>query len=61
MNNNKPRGILVPKRSWIQRNPRAFSIIFITTSMLVFFSRPIYDAFIRTDLVPAKSGESKRF
>lgn len=58
---SKPRGILVPKRSWIQRNPRAFSVIFITSSLLVFFSRPIYDAFIRTDLVPAKTAESKRF
>lgn len=41
------------RRSWIQRNPRLFSSLTITTAMLILFSRPIYDAFIRDDLVPA--------
>lgn len=43
---------VLPKRNWIQRNPRTFQIIFITTSLLAFFSKPLYDAFI-ADPVPA--------
>lgn len=43
---------VLPKRNWIQRNPRAFQLIFITTSLLTFFSKPLYDAFI-ADTVPA--------
>ncbi|XP_037886697.1 uncharacterized protein LOC119635767 [Glossina fuscipes] len=36
----------LPKRNWIQRNPRLFQIGFITTSMLILFSKPLYDIFI---------------
>lgn len=43
------------KRSWPQRNPRTFVIGSLTLSMLILFSRPIYDSFIRTDLLPAPS------
>lgn len=41
---------VLPKRNWIHRNPRAFQLIFITTSMLAFFSKPLYDAFIADPL-----------
>lgn len=50
---DNPRAARTIKRSWIQRNPRIFSCLAITSSLLVLFSRPIYDAFIRDDLVPA--------
>lgn len=50
---DNPRAARSIKRSWIQRNPRVFSAVTITTSLLILFSKPIYDAFIRTDLVPA--------
>lgn len=35
----------LPKRNWIQRNPRLFQITFITTSLVAFFSKPLYDLF----------------
>lgn len=64
----KPRPLPPPqrdfkpvKRNWMNRNPRLFASIFITTSMLILFSRPIYDAFIRDDLLPSPSGKLKRF
>ncbi|XP_013118164.1 uncharacterized protein LOC106095469 [Stomoxys calcitrans] len=38
----------LPKRNWIQRNPRAFQLTFITTSLLVLFSRPLYDIFFES-------------
>lgn len=50
---DNPRGSRTVQRSWIQRNPRLFAGVTITSSLLVLFSRPIYDAFIRDDLVPA--------
>lgn len=53
------RTAVLPKRSWIQRNPRTFSITFITTSLLVFFSKPLYDAFI-ADQLPPPEGYSPR-
>jgi hypothetical protein len=42
---------VLPRRNWIQRNPRLFQGVFITSCILVLFSKPIYDAFIRTDRV----------
>lgn len=53
------RNVLKPKRSLILRYPRAFQFIIITTGLLTFFSRPIYDAFIRTDLKPPPSGKPR--
>ncbi|XP_065367441.1 uncharacterized protein LOC135960144 [Calliphora vicina] len=41
----RKRTAQLPKRNWVQRNPRIFQITFITTSLLVLFSRPLYDAF----------------
>lgn len=51
------RSYVVPKRSWVQKNPRLFQGIFITVSLIAFFSKPIYDGFIRDDLpqLPAPS------
>jgi hypothetical protein len=34
-------------RTWFQRNPRLFVGLFTTSCLLVLFSRPLYDAFIR--------------
>ncbi|KAG0721515.1 hypothetical protein GWK47_006317 [Chionoecetes opilio] len=36
-----------PIRLWIKRNPRTFVYVSVTTSLLIFFSRPLYDIFIR--------------
>ncbi|CAG0920594.1 unnamed protein product [Notodromas monacha] len=35
------------KLSFIQRNPRRFVTVFTTVSLLIFFSKPIYDIFIK--------------
>ncbi|BFG03646.1 uncharacterized protein DMAD_02846 [Drosophila madeirensis] len=48
------RTAVLPKRSWIQRNPRLFQITFLTSSLLIFFSKPIYDAFIADPLPPTE-------
>ncbi|XP_034477875.1 uncharacterized protein LOC117784287 [Drosophila innubila] len=53
LDKKRKRTAVLPKRSWIQRNPRLFQITFITTSLLVFFSKPLYDAFI-ADPLPQK-------
>lgn len=37
------------KRTWIQKNPRLFVGLTTAGGLLIFFSRPIYDIFIRTD------------
>lgn len=41
-----------PKRTWMNRYPRLFVSVTTTTLLLILFSRPIYDAFIRSDLPP---------
>lgn len=41
----------IPKRSWLRRNPRAFQVIFISTCMISFFSKPLYDLFF-TEAIP---------
>ncbi|EDV98501.1 uncharacterized protein LOC6568906 [Drosophila grimshawi] len=46
----RKRTAVLPKRSWIQRNPRLFQITFLTTSLLIFFSKPLYDAFVADPL-----------
>ncbi|KAH8253593.1 hypothetical protein KR032_006176 [Drosophila birchii] len=51
-NNQRRRTAVLPKRSWIQRNPRLFQITFLTGSLLVFFSKPLYDCFIADPLPP---------
>ncbi|XP_061391431.1 uncharacterized protein LOC133326841 [Musca vetustissima] len=44
----RKRTAQLPKRNWIQRNPRAFQLTFIAGSLLVLFSRPLYDIFFET-------------
>ncbi|XP_042871318.1 uncharacterized protein LOC122252751 [Penaeus japonicus] len=34
-------------RQWIHRNPRRFQIIGLTVGLTIFFSRPLYDIFLR--------------
>lgn len=47
----------LPKRSWIQRNPKLFQVTFVTASLLVFFSKPLYDIFIAERLPHPKQFE----
>lgn len=44
--NQRHNFAVLPKRSWVHRNPKLFQISFITASLLIFFSKPLYDAFI---------------
>jgi hypothetical protein len=48
-NGDKPHYLkkLNIKRSWAHRNPRAYFAIFSTTCLLIFYSRPLYDIFLR--------------
>lgn len=39
----------IPRKDWVHRNPRLFQIVAITTCLSIFFSRQIYDIFIRKD------------
>lgn len=45
MNHDPRRRVIVPKRTWIQRYPRVFVSVVTTSALLVFFSKPLYDAF----------------
>ncbi|XP_073844602.1 uncharacterized protein [Musca autumnalis] len=49
----RKRTAQLPKRNWIQRNPRAFQLTFITGSLLILFSRPLYDIFSEPSLPSA--------
>lgn len=40
----RKRTAQLPKRNWISRNPRVFQLTFISTSLLILFSKPLYDA-----------------
>ncbi|XP_058984887.1 uncharacterized protein LOC105261422 [Musca domestica] len=51
----RKRTAQLPKRNWIQRNPRAFQLTFITGSLLVLFSRPLYDIFFETSFAAPDS------
>lgn len=53
-NSTKPRRktFIVPKRTFILRYPRATIWVGTTLGLLIFFSRPIYDAFFRTEFAP---------
>lgn len=42
-----PQSYKVPKRTWLQRYPRLTVNILTGTCLLIFFSRPLYDCFIR--------------
>ncbi|XP_017078847.1 uncharacterized protein LOC108112958 [Drosophila eugracilis] len=53
--NQRRRTAVLPKRSWIKRNPRLFQISFITGSLLIFFSKPLYDCFFTTPLPPLEN------
>lgn len=35
-----------PRNSWIARNPRVFSALALTTGLLIFFSKPLYDTIV---------------
>jgi hypothetical protein len=41
------RQTVLKDRNWIQRNPRTFVSLFTVSSLLVLFSRPLYDIFFR--------------
>lgn len=43
--NFKPGYQIPKKKNWIYRNPRLFTILFVTSSMLVLYSKPLYDVF----------------
>ncbi|XP_075168707.1 uncharacterized protein LOC142240846 [Haematobia irritans] len=51
----RKRTAQLPKRNWIQKNPRTFQLAFITSSLLLLFSRPLYDIFCETSLPDADS------
>lgn len=43
----QPPSYKVPKQKFIQRYPRLAVSLMVTTGLLIFYSRPIYDIFIR--------------
>lgn len=45
LKNNKPE--IGRFRRWIYRNPRRFQIIGLGLGLTIFFSRPLYDIFLR--------------
>ncbi|XP_069978195.1 uncharacterized protein [Penaeus vannamei] len=45
VNSDKPE--VSRLRRWIYRNPRRFQIIGLSLGLTIFFSRPLYDIFLR--------------
>lgn len=44
------RTVKLPKRNWIQRNPRIFQVVVISVSLLTFFSKPLYDLYCNSQM-----------
>lgn len=59
-NTQRRKTAIIPKRSWVYRYPKTFQFTAITASLLVLFSKPLYDAFIAEAIVPNKDIDQKR-
>lgn len=51
---------IVPKRSIIQKYPKIIIVGGTILGLGIFFSRPIYDAFFRTDFAPTPATPEAR-
>lgn len=51
---------IIPKRSIYQRYPLTFVWTCTIAGLLIFFSRPIYDGFIRTDFPEPPPPDKRR-
>lgn len=47
MDNQRRRSTTLGQRSWIYKYPKTFQITFTAFALGIFFSKPIYDIFIR--------------
>lgn len=56
----KRRSYIIPKRNIMLRYPRTFIHTTTVVALLIFFSRPLYDIFFRTDFLPAPPPEKRR-
>lgn len=54
------RSYIIPKRTFLQRYPKSVVLVGTVGGILIFFSRTIYDAFIRTDFAPVPADPDKR-
>lgn len=48
----KRQSYIIPKRNFLQKYPKTVVYVGTITGLLIFFSRPLYDAFIRDDITP---------
>lgn len=55
-----PRSYQIPKQTWVQRNIRLVVSAGTFTALLIFFSRPLYDAFLRPESEYISVEEAKR-
>lgn len=56
----KRQTFIIPKRSIIQKHPKKSIYILTALGLAIFFSRPIYDAFFRTEFAPTPVDPEKR-
>lgn len=56
----KRQTFIVPKRSFIQKYPKSFVWVGTAIGTLIFFSRPIYDIFFRTEFAEAPEDPEER-
>lgn len=51
---------IVPKRSFIEKYPKTVMVTGTILGLGIFFSRPIYDAFFRTEFAPTPATPEAR-
>lgn len=59
-NTKKRQTFIIPKRSLLQKYPKTFVWVGTTVGLAIFFSRPLYDAFFRTEFAIAPEDPDER-
>lgn len=59
-NTKKRQTFIIPKRSIVQKYPRTFIWTGTVIGLTIFFSRPLYDAFFRTEFAKAPEDPEER-
>lgn len=54
------RSYVIPKRSLVRRYPKFFVWTATITGTAIFFSRPLYDIFFRTEFTPLPEDPDER-
>lgn len=59
-NNKKRQTFIIPKRNFVQKYPKTTVWVGTVVGLSIFFSRPIYDIFFRTEFAVAPTDPDER-